>query len=320
MFIYDKGIRLAGSALALDARVHTEACCITHAHMDHVRSHRRIFATPATIGFIKRRLGKIRATPVNFHAPFQFEGSTVTFLPAGHILGSAQVLVERHGQRLIYTGDFKTGASATAEPLAYAECDTLIMECTFGHPRYRFPPREEIVQRLCAWTAAALDEGKTPVIYGYALGKAQEAMKILADNGFALCAHGSIMRLLEIYQQEGIDFGRVEPLRADSSLQGRVLVLPPQARGTRQVEKIFNKKTMYLSGWAIDPGARFRFGVDEALPLSDHCDFDGLIDFVRRVQPKKIFTTHGPPEFATHLRDLGFDAEALQPKKQGELF
>lgn len=320
MFTYDKGIRITGSTLTLDAHVHSEACCVTHAHMDHLRSHRRIFATPATIGFIKRRLGKIHATVVDFHEPFEFEGSTVTFLPAGHILGSAQILVERDGRRLLYSGDFKTGVSATAEPLSYASCDVLIMECTFGNPRYRFPAREEIVQRLCEWAAQALDEGNVPIVYGYTLGKAQEAMKILADNGFALCAHTSIMRLLEVYEEEGIEFGDVEQFRAKTPLSGRVLVLPPQSRQSRQVEKITNKQTMYLSGWAVDAGARFRFGVDAALPLSDHCDFDGLIEYVRRLQPQKVFTTHGPAEFALHLRALGFDAEPLRPKKQGELF
>jgi putative mRNA 3-end processing factor len=320
MFTYDKGIRITGSSLTLDARVHSEACCITHAHMDHLRSHRHIFATPITIDFIKRRMGKIHATAINFHEPFEYEGLRVTFLPAGHILGSAQVLVEREDKRLLYSGDFKTGVSATAEPIAYASCDELIMECTFGNPRYRFPPREEIVQRLCEWAAQTLDEGNAPVVYGYTLGKAQEAMKILADNGFALCAHGSIMRLLEIYKKVGIAFGNVEPFRASTSLAGRVLILPPNARKTRPVEKIINKKTMYLSGWAIDPGVRLHFGVDAALPLSDHCDFDGLIEYVRRVQPKKIFTTHGPPEFAVHLRSLGYDAKPLKPKAQGELF
>lgn len=320
MFTYDKGIRITGSSLTLDAKVHSEACCITHAHMDHLRSHRHIFATSTTIEFIKRRLGRMRATSVNFHEPFEFEGSKITFLPAGHILGSAQVLIEREGRRLLYSGDFKTGASATAEPLTYASCDVLIMECTFGNPRYRFPPREEIVQRLCAWAAQTLDEGNVPVVYGYTLGKAQEAMKILADNGFALCAHGAIMRLLEVYKQAGIAFGDVEPFRASMPLNGRVLVLPPNARKTRQVEKIANKRTMYLSGWAIDSGVRFRFGVDAALPLSDHCDFDELVEYVRRIEPKKVFTTHGPPEFAIHLRAMGFEATPLQQKKQGEMF
>lgn len=320
MFTYDKGIRITGSSLTLDSHVHSEACCITHAHMDHLRTHRHIYATPTTIDFIKRRMGRIRSTPVNFHEPFEFEGSRVTLLPAGHILGSSQVLVERDGKRLLYSGDFKTGVSATAEPLTYASCDVLIMECTFGNPRYRFPPRDEIVQRLCAWAAQTLDEGNVPVVFGYTLGKAQEAMKILADNGFALCAHGSIMRLLEIYKKAGIGFGNVEQFRATTPLAGRVLILPPNARKTRQVEKIANKKTMYLSGWAVDSSLRFRFGVDAALPLSDHCDFDGLVEYVRRIKPRKVFTTHGPPEFAIYLRAIGFEAEALNLKKQGEQF
>jgi Cft2 family RNA processing exonuclease len=103
-------------------------------------------------------------------------------------------------------------------------------------------------------------------------------------------------------------------------MTNRVLVLPSSARRTRQVEKIADKRTLYLSGWAIDAGAKFRFGVDEALPLSDHADFPGLIEYVRRVNPKKIFTTHGPADFARHLRALGYNAEPLVPKAQGELF
>lgn len=323
MFTYDRGIRITGGALTLDAHVHSKACCITHAHMDHLRSHRHIYATPATVAFIERRLGHVPSTAIGFDQPFQCEGCTITFLPAGHILGSAQILVERDGKRLLYSGDFKTGNSATAEPLAYAACDVLIMECTFGHPRYRFPPRQEIVEQLCDWAAQALDDGNVPIVYAYTLGKAQEAMKILADNGFALCAHHSIMRLLEVYRDAGIEFGQVIQFRtgpAARGLRGRVLVMPPQSRQSRQVEKIANKKTMYLSGWALDAGARYRFGVDEALPLSDHCDFDELVEYVRRIQPKKVFTTHGPPEFAVHLRSLGIDAKPLQPGRQGELF
>ncbi|MGH7451323.1 MAG: MBL fold metallo-hydrolase, partial [bacterium] len=100
MFIYDKSIRLLDSTLTLDARNYSEACCISHAHTDHIRSHRRVFATSPTIEFMKRRLRKVQATAFNFNEPFDFDGYRITFLPAGHILGSAQILVERDGQRL----------------------------------------------------------------------------------------------------------------------------------------------------------------------------------------------------------------------------
>jgi Cft2 family RNA processing exonuclease len=320
LFIYDKSIRLLDSLLTLDARNYSEACCISHAHTDHIRTHRRVFATPPTIAFMKRRLRNVHATAIRFNEPFDFDGYRIIFLPAGHILGSAQILVEREGQRLLYSGDFKLGESATAEAWQPAACDILIMECTFGHPRFQFPPREKIIARLCEWAHAALRQDETPTIFAYALGKSQEAMKILSDNGFALSVHPAILRLAKVYENFGYQFGDVRPYRKNESTANRVLILPSSARRTRHVEKLTNKRTLYLSGWAIDAGAKFRFGVDEALPLSDHADFPGLIEYVRRVNPKKIFTTHGPADFARHLRALGYNAELLAPRVQGELF
>jgi putative mRNA 3-end processing factor len=198
LFIYDKSIRLLDSLLTLDARNYSEACCISHAHTDHIRTHRRVFATPPTIAFMKQRVRNVHATAIRFNEPFDFDGYRITFLPAGHILGSAQILVERDGQRLLYSGDFKLGESATAEALQPAACEVLIMECTFGHPRYEFPPREKIIARLCDWARAALQQDETPTLFAYALGKSQEAMKILSDNGFALSVHPSILRLAKV--------------------------------------------------------------------------------------------------------------------------
>lgn len=321
MFTYDKSIRLLDSVLTLDSRIYSEACCISHAHTDHIRSHRRVFATPATVEFMKRRLRNVRATTVDFNTPFEFEGYRVTFLPAGHILGSAQILIERGGQRLLYSGDFKLEQNATAEALQFAPCNVLIMECTFGHPFYQFPPREKIIARLCDWAHVALRSGKTPVVFAYALGKSQEAMKILSDNGFALSVHPAILRLAKVYEQFGYQFGEVVPYRRSEPAANRVVIMPSSARRTRQMDKLANKHTLYLSGWAIAANAKYRFGVDEALPLSDHADFPGLLEYVRRVNPQKIFTTHGPADFARHLRALGYHAEPLAaPPAQRELF
>ena len=320
MFTYDKSIRLLDSTLTLDARQYSEACCISHAHTDHIRTHRRVFATPPTIEFMKRRVRQVKATAVNFNEPFDFDGYTITFLPAGHILGSAQILVERDGQRLLYSGDFKLEKSSTTEAVQLTAGDVLIMECTFGHPRFQFPPREKIIARLCEWAAAALRNGATPTIFAYALGKSQEVMKILSDNGFALCVHPAILRLAKVYENFGYQFGEVIPYHRNEPVANRVLIMPSSARRTRQMEKLANKRTLYLSGWALDGGAKFRLGVDEALPLSDHADFLGLLEYVRRVNPKKVFTTHGPADFARHLRALGYDAAPLAAPPQGELF
>ncbi|MFQ5709146.1 MAG: MBL fold metallo-hydrolase RNA specificity domain-containing protein [bacterium] len=319
MFEYNHGIKINGTSLWLDAHKSVDFCCVTHAHMDHAKKHKRILATAETLRFLTRRVGKTQATALEFRQPYEFGACAVTLLPAGHILGSAQVLVERDGLRLLYSGDFNLEASATAEAIEIPESDILIMECTFGKPQYRFPQRQVVETQLRDFVTEAFNEGAVPVVVGYALGKAQEAMKILGDAGHHLSVHGSIAALAKIYEQFGVDFGGWEKYNKDH-LEGKVLIIPPNAVRTRMVKRLQAKKSVFLSGWAINRGTQYRYGVDAALPLSDHADFDGLLEYARRVHPRKIYTTHGPDEFAHHLRAAGFDAEPLKKPAQLALF
>ncbi len=321
MFTYDHVIRLSDSKITFDARRRSEACCISHAHADHIRLHDFVYATAPTLAFMQARLGKkVRAQTVAYDQPIALEGYRISFHPAGHIFGSAQILAERAGQRLLYTGDFKIEESATVEPFQLQPCDILIMECTFGRPHYKFPPRAELVERLCEWASKTLRENRVPIIHAYALGKAQEAMKILAENGFSLCAHRIVIQLARIYEKFGHSFGEVKLLRSAASVEGKVVIAPHNAREDRMLKGIVNRKTMLLSGWAVDAGFKYRSRVDDALPFSDHADFPSLLEFVRRTNPKKIFTTHGPREFALYLRSIGYNAQPLEGTKQGELF
>lgn len=321
MFNYDRNIRLLDSNVTFDARRRSEVCCVSHAHTDHIRLHDFVYATAPTLAFMHARLGKkVRAQTVVFNEIVEVGGYRLSFHPAGHILGSAQILAEREGRRLLYTGDFKLEESATAEPLQVQPCDILIMECTFGRPHYKFPPRAELVEKLCAWVRTTLHAGRVPVIHAYALGKAQEAMKILAENGFTHCVHRTVMPFVKIYEKFGVNLGEYAALRSTAPPNGQVVIAPHNAREDRLLKKIANRKTMMLSGWAVDAAYKFRCRVDEALPFSDHADFPALLEFVRRVQPKKIFTTHGPQEFAWYLKSMGYNAQPLEATPQGELF
>ena len=320
MFRYQKGIKLDDHDLWIDATGSVESAFVSHGHADHIKKHKLSYATPATASFMRRRLGKISINQVEFGEPVAIGDLRVTFLPAGHILGSAQVLVERDGQRLLYTGDFNTRESATAEAIAYEKCDLLIMECTFGYKKYVFPPRVELIDRLCSFASEALRQGEIPLVFGYALGKTQEAMKILADNGFSLCVHGSVLHLAEVYQKHGIEFGDVVKFNQVRAREKRVVILPPQARKNRQVQRLTPAKSVFLSGWGMEPSSRYRYAVDEVIPLSDHADYNELLDFIERVQPKKIYTTHGPKDYYVFLRSLGYDAEPLKQANQQELF
>ncbi len=321
MFTFDKGIRLKDRPLWIDASNGVAQCCVSHGHSDHIRRHKLTYATPATASFIRRRLGDIPIQEMDFDQPFEIGPYSITFLPAGHILGSAQVYVQQeNGSSLLYSGDFKLDTGRTAEPLRVQQADILIMECTFGYPKYRFPAREELEQRLCRFVEDALENGRYPLVYGYALGKAQEAMKILADRGFSLAVHGSVLHMAEVYSRHGIDFGHVTRFRKNDDHRGKVIILPPQARHQKQIRALQPSRSIFLSGWGVDPGARFRYGVDEVLPLSDHADFEGLLRYIDMVNPKTIYTTHGPKDYYLYLRSLGYDAHPLKPSGQGELF
>lgn len=319
MFQYNKGIKLNGSSLWLDAQKSVDISCVSHGHLDHAKKHRRVLASEPTILFLNTRVGHSHFSHLPFRTPFEYEGLNITLFPAGHILGSAQILVEVDGWRLLYSGDFNLQVSATAEPIDIPQSDVLIMECTYGRPFYRFPERRLVEEQLLEFVEKTLRAGATPVVIGYALGKSQEAMKILGDAGYQLSVHGSVARLANIYERFGVRFGRWQKYKKDD-LEGKVLIIPPKAARTRMIQRLAQKRSVFLSGWALHPETKYRRGVDLALPLSDHADFEGLVEYARRVNPKKIYTTHGFEDFAIHLRRLGFDTEPLRAKKQLSLF
>lgn len=317
MFTYEKGIQIAGLPLWLDSTRKVDTCVVSHAHMDHAKKHRQIICTEPTAKFLARRLGKSPTTILAYNAPYEFEDCRITLYPAGHILGSAQTLVEKDGCRLLYSGDFNTIPGRTVEPIEIPQADILIMESTFGRPYYRFPARRIVEQNLIDFVRRNLQQGNVPVVSGYTLGKSQEAMKILGDAGFKLSVHGSVAVLARVYEKFGIDFGDWQKFKRDE-IEGKVLVIPRNAIQSRMVERLEKKQIVFLSGWAVSRKMKYRYGVDEALPLSDHCDYGGLLDYVRKVNPGKIYTTHGFADFPKYLRDLGFDASPLEEVKQVE--
>ena len=186
------------------------------------------------------------------------------------------------------------------------------METTYGLPRYRLPPTELVVQQIVAFCREALEEGATPVLLGYSLGKAQEILCSLAEANLQPMLHGSVYRMTRIYEQFGQAFCRLRALRRRSAVAGKVLICPPSANRSRMLERIKQKRVAMISGWAVEPNAIYRYQVDAAFPLSDHADYDDLLRYVELVQPKRVLTLHGfAAEFARDLRDRGIEAWAL---------
>ncbi len=308
------GLHLTGTALWLDAHRKSELSFVSHAHSDHIAKHDRVIATSATLRLMAHRLGKLHAPlPAPYNRPFELGPLVLELLPAGHILGSAQLRVTREdGVRVVYSGDVNFVPSLTAEPAQVAECDVLVLESTFGHPRYVFPPKAKVLEEVEAWARAKLAQGVTPVLLGYPLGKSQEAIRYLTERGLPICAHRQIYEIVEIYQELGIPLSNVRRY-AGRIHDGEVGFFPPHVSRGSGISKLARKETAVLTGWAVEgPLAARRYGADCAFPLSDHADFPALIDYAKRTGAAEVVTHHGFAEvLAKALRAEGIEARAV---------
>ncbi len=316
---YERGVFLPEQNLWLDPRDAKPFAFVSHAHSDHIAAHDEIIVSERTARLMQARLpGERNEHVLAFGQPATVHGLDVMLLPAGHIFGSAQFFLRTDESSLLYTGDFKLRHGKSAEPAEWRQADTLIMETTYGLPRYRLPPTEQVVQQIVAFCRDTLDEGAIPVLLGYSLGKAQEILCALTGANLKPMLHGSVYQMTRIYEQFGQSFCEYERYKPNE-VGGKVLICPPSANRSRMLEKIPKKRVAMISGWAVEPNAVYRYQVDAAFPLSDHADYTDLLRYVELVQPKRVLTLHGfAAEFARDLRERGYEAWALSAQNQLE--
>ena len=319
--LWESGVYLPEQRLWLDPKRPRPRAVISHAHGDHVAAHPLAYATPATRRLVTHR--QRTPTPIEaipYGEPLELDSCRLTLYPAGHVLGSAQTLVETDFGRVLYTGDLKTRAGYTSAPAATVQADVLIIESTFGKPHYRFPETAEVLAALIAWCREALDLGATPVLLGYTLGKGQEILAALSDEGFDIVLHPALFAVTEVYRELGCTFPAHR--RFEGPQSGPVVVLaPPSAtrRWLREYPGAF--KTAALTGWAMDRSLRQRLDVDAVFPLSDHADFEELCRYAEQVSASMTYTVLGfDEELAMHLRGRGLRAKALGAVDQLRLF
>jgi Cft2 family RNA processing exonuclease len=321
----DKSLYVAALDLWIDSPRERDRCYVSHGHSDHAREHGTVVSSPNSARVCRLRFGRKPGRAVSFeeHAfnePWNEGEHRLTLFSAGHVLGSSQLLVEGANGTYVYTGDFKLARSYTCEPPEVKKCDVLLMECTFGRPQYAFPPRDEIEERIVAFATRALAGGCAPVFFAYSLGKAQEAMAILAKANVPLTVHGAVHAMSRVYEDAGVRLGSYEKYDAHAYDGTRALIWPPSRRSRPKAAHGRPPRTAMLTGWALDPGASFRYGVDEVIPLSDHADFPALLAYIERAEPKKVLLNHGWRDFAGHLRRQGINAEYLEAHQQLALF
>ena len=278
-----------------------ELALVTHGHADHARGgHLRTFATQATLAIMALRYQTEQgATPVDYGETVALAGGvSVTFQPAGHVLGSAQILIEYAGERVLVSGDYKRRFDPTCPPFRVTSCDVFVTEATFGLPVFRHPPIEQEIARLLA--ARAAHPQRCVLVGAYALGKAQRVIAELRRAGYAepIFLHGALEKMCQLYAGLGIDLGPLQPATSASRAQlaGQIVLAPPAALNDRWARRLPDPITAMASGWMqIRQRARQR-NIELPLIISDHADWTELTQTIADINPAETWITHGREE------------------------
>jgi Cft2 family RNA processing exonuclease len=309
---WDRGVSLPDHAIWFDPEVARALAVVTHAHTDHSRRHRETYLTAETLALTAVARKPKSARVIGYDDDQAVAGGTLRLLPAGHMLGSAQVFFMAAAGSLLYTGDVKLrGPREVRMPKA----DVLVIESTYGRPHFIFPEHGEVVEAIAAWCKRVLAEGVTPVLLCHAVGKAQEVMLALAPYGIRFALEERCLPGTAAYRELGETLPDYIALVPGEDYSGRVVIAPPA--GKTVIRRLHRYRCALVSGWAQDRHFRALFGADVAFPLSDHCDFQELCDLVELVAPEQVYTVHGfTDDLAKHLRKRGARASALKGVEQ----
>ncbi len=309
---FNRGIYLPEMDFWLDPWDARPAAFVSHAHADHFARHEQAWCSSMTARLLRARfqMAEARLEAMDFGVMLEREGFRLRMLPAGHIVGSAMLHLTRKsdGASLLYTGDFKVRRGRTTEAVNFPQADTLIMETTFGLPQFVFPNAMVVDASVIRFAEDAFADGEVPVFLGYSLGKAQEVVALCAERGIDVLSHPKVAEMTLACRAVGIDLP--EPVVFTGEVGPRqAVVAPPNAVTSTLLRGLKTKRVAMLSGWGMQPGAMYRYRVDEVIPMSDHADYAGLHECVKRVRPKRVFTVHGyAKEFAAELREKGIEA------------
>ena len=291
---------------------------VTHAHADHARpGNAAVLATAETLAIMRTRMGE-GAGPGQALRPREritLGEVTLWLQPAGHVLGSAQVAMEYRGSRAVVSGDYKRRADPTCAPFEPIPCDVFVTEATFALPVFRHPPADLEIRKLL--DSVALFPERTHVVGCYALGKCQRLIALLRAAGWhePIWLHGALMAVCDTYRALGVDLGELRPatVAAKADLVGRIVLAPPGAIADRWARRLAEPVVCLASGWMrVRQRARSR-GVELPLVISDHCDWDELLQTLDDVAAPEVWVTHGREEALIHAAGLrGIRGRALR--------
>lgn len=314
----ERGLYCEPADVFIDPARAVPRAIITHGHSDHARpGHGAVLATPETIAIMKLRLGADgagRFEPVALSETLAIAGVSVRLVPAGHILGSAQVVLEWNGQRAVISGDYKRSPDPTCLPFEPVACDVFVTEATFALPVFQHEPAAGEVARLLA--SIRRNPERAHLVGAYSLGKCQRVIRLARDAGYdaPIYLHGAMMAMTELYQELGIELGDIRAVSdaSPSDLAGALVLSPPSAVSDRWSRRFPDPVTAFASGWMRIKGRVRQSGVELPLVISDHADWPELIATVLETGAEDVWVTHGRDDALVYeLSRRGLKARAL---------
>jgi putative mRNA 3-end processing factor len=322
----DRGLYCEAGDFYIDPWEPVDRAVVTHAHGDHASWGSRAYLTSEPgVAVLRARLqpgATIRG--LRYGASISLNGITVSLHPAGHILGSAQVRVVHRGEVWVVSGDYKTDPDPTCTPFEPVRCHVFVTESTFGLPIYRWAPQTEVFEQINRWWQANAAAGKTSLLFGYTLGKAQRLIAGLDSSIGPILTHGAVERMNRAYRETGIPLPpttyagtMMQDRRADP--KGAIVIAPPHASGSPWLRRFAPYSTGFASGWMLVRGARRRRSLDRGFALSDHVDWPSLLAAIEASGAGEVWVTHGfTGPVVRWLSERGIEARAVQTRFEGE--
>lgn len=319
----DIGLYCPQADVYIDPWRRTERALITHAHSDHARpGHTSYMAHKHSEGILKHRLGNIQLQQVEYGEKIYINGVQVSFHPAGHILGSAQIRLEYQGQVAVVSGDYKVSADGISAPFEPVKCHTFITESTFGLPVYDWKPDRAEFEALQRWWQQNAEDGICSVVFAYSLGKAQRVLRNLDLTQGPVFAHGAIIETHKAMAHTGILFPECQPVHKNTpgdEFRRALVIAPPAADTENWLRKFMPYKTAVCSGWMAIRGTRRRQNAHKGFAISDHADWKGLLYAIECSEAETVLITHGYSDIlARYLREKGREAQVLNTLYTGE--
>ncbi|HMQ05956.1 MAG TPA: ligase-associated DNA damage response exonuclease [Saprospiraceae bacterium] len=310
-----KGIYCEEGDFYIDPWQPVKKAVITHAHSDHATyGHAKYLATQLTLPILHHRLGNQNYTGLDYGQTLKINGVNISFHPAGHIIGSAQVRVESKGETWVVSGDYKIHNDGLSTPFEPVRCHHFITESTFGIPAFRWVDPKIVFEQINQWWEKNATLGKTSILSVYALGKAQRILQNVNHDIGPVWAHGAVENMNTILRNAGhpLKQGNKTNLSNHQELARALVLVTPGSIQSSWFKRLKNHSLGYASGWMNLRGVKRRRGVDVGFVLSDHADWDGLIQAIEATGADSIYVTHGYTQiFSRFLNENGWDAQPI---------